>query len=269
MDPDKAKEEGEGAPPPAVPVKQTADPKEAAAAKGTDPGASAAHDDSSDPEPKPDDRGWVHMPMRTFLKRVSRMNKRDLKKHFGHDDIELVVKEREELKILKTEKEERERKEMSERQRLETDLKKERDLREVAEKKAEDAEARVLARTSDKELVSAALKYVDHEDAEDLLDKLARFVTKNPRAIRKPKDADAWIKAYVAEHPKWAKGSADKGGAEEKKGEEKARRKVEVDTTGGGNKQAPPARPPGQKAVKDMTKAEATAYARSLGITLP
>lgn len=238
--------------------------KPAVAAKPAD--ASKAADDDED-EPTPDDKGNVTIPFSQFLKRVGRMTRRELRKHFGTDKLEDVVAERKELETLRTERDEQKRKEMSEKQKLEDDLKKERDKVAAATARADEAEVRIIVKEQDRTLRDLAVDYVSKEDADDLLDRFAREVRRHPDEYKSTKAVKAWFAEFVEKHPKWAKeAAADDKTVEAKKAAAKKEEPAKVPLNNGAKTNARPAAPasggtngektarPGQ--TNSMSKAE-------------
>lgn len=264
--PDQAKPEAKAA------DQQQAKPEAKAADKG-DPKADEKKRDEGDSGdmPEPDEKGFVTMRFPLFMKRLARMTRREMKKQFGTDDMEAIVKEREELKALRTEKEERERKDRTEKENLEADLKKEKARADLAEEKANAAEERVIVREADRDLEKVAGGIFDDEYADYALDKLAAHMRKHPREVTKAKHAEAWLKEFAEKHPRMAKGYEAKKAddAEDKAEEKKAEVKKVPLTTDKVKRPEAKGKTPEAKNVMDMSRAEATAYAKSQGYNLP
>lgn len=177
-----------------------------AQAKGTHPSDvdEQPHDDEG--EPKPDDRGWVSMPYRSFLRRLGRTSRAKLKELFGTDDEAAIADWKRESEGLKKDKEDRERAAMSEKEKAEADLKTERTQREAAEKRADEVETRSLAREAGRDVKEAILDAgVDKEWLDVMQNKLKSAIKKNPDEFTKLSHVNAWVKEYVAEHPKMLK----------------------------------------------------------------
>lgn len=207
--------------------------------------------ESEDDTPEVGEDNMVKMPLRDFMRRVSRMTKKEMKKKFGTDDFDAIVAEREELKTLREDRAKREREAMSEKERLEADKKAAEARAQEAETRAERAEESRMAERFENTVSTVAAEYVDKADVDDVLDRLARRIERHPEEFppgKKGKDAvDSWFKDFVEKHPKYAKGApAGETKAEEKKADEvKVEQKTKViDTSIQRN------RPPGQKPAR-------------------
>ena len=236
--------------------------------KKAEPKAAAkkAKEDDEDDDPEPDDKGMVTLPYKSFIRRVARMTKRELMKNFGTDDVESIVKDREELKALRADKDKRDRDAMSEKQKLEADLKVATEKYEAAELRAEAAETRVMVRETHRDLEKLCGTYVEDEDVDDVLSRLKTYMRKHKDEITKTKHAEAWVKDFVAKHPKYAKGAA---AAETKEGEPDKKEPKKIAATTGGDKR-PDGKAqgaPGPKHAMQMSKEELRAALAKNGLS--
>lgn len=166
-------------------------------------------DDEEDDELPTDDKGNVTLSKRELIKRAGRMSRSELRKMFGTDDLEKIKKDLGDLETLRKEKTEREKKDMSEAERLRTELKEKEKELERQRARNETNEAKAAYREKNTELKEAALDFVDKGDADDILDKLARAIKRDPDGFKSIRSAKRWIRDYVEANPKWAKSNAN------------------------------------------------------------
>ena len=172
-------------------------------------------------ELKADENGMLPaMTMKSFMRRVSSMTRANLRKQFGTDDVSQIIEERKELEKLRAEKAEAEKQKLTEVERLKVE-KQEAEKRALdAEERANEREQRSVAREVDVTLKSHAKTLVDREYVDVLLMKVAKAAAKDDN-ISTPRQAQKWMNAYVAKHPKLARAKADAPkAAEEQKAKE-------------------------------------------------
>jgi hypothetical protein len=179
-----------------------------------------------DDELKPDADGIVRMTMKSFMRRVSSMSRANLRKNFGTDNVEEIVAERKELLKLREEKAENEKSKLTEVERLKVEKKEAEERAEKAERGAQARELRSTAREVDATLKTFAKTIVDREYVDILLIKLAREADKHDD-IKTPRQAMKWMEDYVKDHPKLARGVADKTdvNVDDKKAKDKSDKK--------------------------------------------
>lgn len=231
---------------------------------GRDEGASGKarerirEDDDDDDEPETENGMVKAMPLKAFLRRVTRMTNKELKRIFGHSDVEKIIAERKELEDLRQYKTTAEKEKLTEKQRLEKEREEAREEAKKEREAREQAEARAVYKETNSDLRDVALRYVDRGDVNDMLDKLAREIIKHPSEFKNKKDVRGWFKEYITKHPKWAKSGDDKNTAA-KKAEEKPAKKVKIDNGPKGGKRADSVNGAGGENEKDimtMSKAE-------------
>lgn len=153
----------------------------------------------------------IQMPKKKFAERLARASKATLRELFGTDDVEAIKASQEELKTLKASQEESRKAKLSEDEKRREELAEERKLREQAEARAERVEIRAAERTGGHLVKSALESLVDPEYHDVVADKLARDIKRNPETYQAGsgrKAVNAFIKKYVTDHPKRAKGYA-------------------------------------------------------------
>lgn len=156
-------------------------------------------------ELKADDKGVIQgLTYKSFMRRVKGATSAELRKHFGTTDIAEILAERKELIELKAEKKKADLEKLSETEKLKVEKAEAEKERDLARTHALEVESRSQARETESGLKSHVLELVDKDDADDLLDKLARATNKGD--VSTVREAKEWLDEYVAQHPKWKKG---------------------------------------------------------------
>ena len=194
------------------------------------PPAGLVSDDDDEDFTTPDTATGLLKPMtpKAFMRRVAQMTKKELRRLYGTDDVELIVKERGELTELRKYKTETEREKMTEREKLVAEKEESEQRALAAEQRAELEVSRAAARETNDQLSAHLSTLVDKADESDMLDKLARAVTKG--GVRNMRQAKEWCEEYVDKHPKWKKSGGADAKADKGRAEPKAEPKAEPDT---------------------------------------
>lgn len=190
---------------PATDVKET---KTATATEGPKRTKLMADDDEI-----PEDAELLELTNTALKRRLERHTKAELRNRFGTDKPDEIKAKLDRLAELEGAEEARKREAMSEKERLENDLKTERRAREDAERRARMAEDdRVVEKEGDR--ISRLLgRHIEIEDDEDFREavfkKLARHLksefTEEEMLNLKDGEIEKWAKNYIKDHPRHAK----------------------------------------------------------------
>jgi hypothetical protein len=157
----------------------------------------------------PEDADLLQLSRPALKSRLTRHTKSELRERFGTDDFDDIKKKLDRAAELEAAETERSRAAMTERERLEADLKKE-------TQRANDAERRYLKsvedRVVDKEeqrIIKLAEEYIDPDYVDVLLPKLAKHLKENfsddELKKLKNKDISTWFQQHIEKNPKLAK----------------------------------------------------------------
>lgn len=197
----------------APPAAKAADPKPEAAPK-------AAQVQESRPttakrigadEDLPEDADLLELSPRALASRIARATKKELKERFGTDDPDEIKAKLARADELEAKEEERKLAEMTEKERLEAELAKERERASAAETKYAKAEEARVVETTTKKVIDIALKFVDADYAEDALAALKRDMRANwddselENETKAYKKMETFFKEYIEKKPKMAK----------------------------------------------------------------
>ena len=200
------------------------------------------------------------MPVKAFMTRVRRAAKSELEKIFGTSDKDAIIQWKRDFDTYLKDKEERERAAMSEKERLESDLKKASEERDQIRSEYDSFKEQQKFRELDSGVSTVASKHID-DDAVDYVsrkfaDHLLSLDEKDPEDKkllksyqRDPDAVSEWFSKYAKKHPKFAR----EGQATEKK-KAKAEPLTTSETT---EKPKPDKNPEGnKKSAKDMSYQE-------------
>lgn len=221
---------------------------------------------SADSDEIPENDALFKLSKSALAKRLDRHTKKELRERFGTDDMSKISADLAELATLRAEKDEQRRKTLSNEQRLQEDIEREKKkAEELTEQLQAERDARVFE-GYDQTTESALAAHIDPEAIELATAKFKKHVLSfddDDVELKDPKKlAEDFAKEYAKKNPKFAK---DANAPEPKK--------VPLTTGGGGGAKRPDARnadltartpKPGQ--VNSMSKAEFAAYKRSKGL---
>jgi hypothetical protein len=210
---DEVVEQVQQAPPPAAP-KPAAKAATDAAPPATDSGVKKARLAKDDDE-IPDDADLLELSRAALEKRLARHTRNELKTHFGTDDPAAIKKKLDKLAKHEADEEERQRAEMSERDRLTADVARERKLREQAQLRALRVQEERVVEQEEVRLTRIAEEHLDPDYVEVYLPKLARWLSTEftgaqlkelgEDKARYGKTIGKWFKDQVARKPKIGK----------------------------------------------------------------
>lgn len=259
-------------------AKAAADAKAAEAAKATADAAKAKADAKAEP-PKPatkkktDDDGAAdvddfedrfEISQKALNARLARASSKALKEAFGTDDVEKIKKTIKEHEELKAKDEETKRAALSEKERLEADLKTAREEKTALEAKLVAMEEATTIDKQERAIRVVAKEYADPKYVRVAMTDFAEHVeAMSDKEAEKfgPDDAKKWFEGWAKDNPKLAKDAGD--------GDDKAKTKTPITTGHAGGKPPPPASGGGEKKVKDMSLKEVRERAASMGVKYP
>lgn len=216
---------------------------------------------ADDDDDIPDDAELIELSPKALKARINRHTRRELQQHFGTDDVEKILKDLNELKELRADKEEARKAQLSKEQRLAEEKKE-------AEQRAKEAEERAQALEDERDVGQVSAKFTrlaaDHIDPkvledEDLRPGFFKKLAKHLHAETNGKHdritdkmvSDFW-KNFAHDNPKYAKGTGQPP--------------VEVKIQSGSNANAPPnggqGAPSGQGASKTAKPGQANTMSR-------
>lgn len=231
----------------------------------------------------PDDADLIEMSPRKLKARLERHTKKQLRDRFGSDDPDAIKARLDKLAQFEEDQEKQRQAQLTETEKMKEQL-------AAAEKRAVDAEARVqkahlqrVVEHEDRRAQRILAKYVDEDDVDDVVPKLARFVNglTDAELANPDKVIEDWAKDFIEKKPKFAKASikeerervakaeADKAAKEAEAAKSKVKVPLSTGPAGGkpgqqvdtgGPKTAAPGRP------NSMTDAEWRDYKRQSGI---
>lgn len=214
---------------PATPPKAdtSATPKATEAPKVTPAAAKPAHDTASpagtatrvrlgkDDDEIPEDAELLELSKTALEKRLARHSRAELKAHFGTDNASEIKKKLDRLAKFEQDEEERKRAEMSEREKMQSDLANEQRLRQDAERRALRVHTERIVEKEEVKITRLAEKHFDPDYVEDMLPRLARYLSKEftedqLEALSKDKakydrTIEKWCKEQVEKKPKLGK----------------------------------------------------------------
>lgn len=224
----------------------------------------------ADDDDIPEEAELLELSSSALKKRLSRHTSKELKEKFGTADFGEIKKRLDRAAELEAAEEERTRAAMTERERLESDLKKERQLRADAERRATRVHEERIIEKEEGRIGRIASKYIDEDpDVQEIVYKrfskhLRSDYTDEQLKALTDKDIQKWFKKYADEHPKHAR----TGGGEEP-------RKVPLNNGPKTENRPPPENKSGQnlaqnyspKGPNPMSRQEAKANAAKEGYT--
>jgi len=272
----------------APPQEKKPDPTPAPAAAGSKDGAPPAKDpekekvelsgavlpddaDDDELEKFADDDGYIKFPIKAFKTRINRATKKELKKIFGTDDRDAILKQKDDYEKLVNEREQERRAKLQESERLKEDLKKATDEKEALKREYEAKEEARLAAEGAADVKKIASAHVEEKYAKYAYRDFKKHVRKlSDEEVDKLAGDDkvaAWFQQWAKENPEMAKKATTDT-------DDKGKKKVGINT-GGKDENRPP--PPGSGAnlagktprpgqPNSMTKAELAEYMRGKGL---
>jgi hypothetical protein len=252
---------GEGTGTPAIPPVITPTPKKA------DPPAALAKDDAvivgADDE-IPDEASLLKLTPGALNKRLERFSKRQLMDRFGTDDPGRIKADLDELQTLRAEKETARRAALSEKEKLEDDLRLANEAREKAEKKLQRAQDQQVFTEYDRSAEGVLSKHIDPESMELAVMKLKKHVLSlDDDELAKPEKVfEEWAAEFAKKNPRHARAS-----------DEKPAKRIPLNTGASPRERPAPLNPevtqktarPGQP--NSMSKAEYAAFKRQHGLS--
>lgn len=282
VEPPKTVEPPKAEPPAAAkpvvePPKAAEPPKaEPPAAAEADAATVADDDDDEDSLKKIVDKdGHIRMPYKSFKTRIQRADKASLKKIFGTDDRDAIIKLKNDYEQMLQERENSRRAQMKEDERLREDLKKAEERASAAEKRHEEYQLEQEIDRSDRAVNTKVAKQVKAEYLDDAVSALARHVVKLGAEGAEgfgEKEIDDWLKEQLEKKPAWSAEAKEPVKVEPAKVEP-----TKKPLTTGGTVAKPAAAPTSSSAAtqgktaspgkqNSMTSAEYQAYLRERGI---
>lgn len=148
-----------------------------------------------------------------FKERLQRSKSSFLREKFGTDNIEELTAQFAEAKKLKEADDQRRREALTEKQRLEEDLAKERAARQQAEQRAQQLAQREELNKEKRRVLSLAGKYVDQASLDFAMLKWAKdaqALSKKELARMTDGDLEKWFKDFARSNPKHARALVQK-----------------------------------------------------------
>jgi hypothetical protein len=204
------------APPPAAQAKEppkaeAATPAKVKAAEESTKTAPARHA-LKDDEDVPDTAELLEMSAKALNGRLARHTKKQLRDHFGTDDIAEIKAKIDRLQELESKEEERRRADLSEKEKLAEDLKKSNARADAAEQRHQAAISRQEIVESDVRIKEIAREHIDMGDYDYVSTKFAQYLVAecSDKDMGKMTDKviDKWFQDFAKEKPKFAKATA-------------------------------------------------------------
>lgn len=155
-----------------------------------------------------DDNGTISLPYGSFIERVNRAGKSELKKLFGTDDVKSILAMKTEYENLKKEKEAAEEARMSEIERERKKAAQALQAQKEWEQKYNKLEQKATANEVSGMLKGIAAKHVDMRYIRHILRDLAEDLTKNYTSKQisqfSERHIEQWFKKYVQNNPAYA-----------------------------------------------------------------
>jgi hypothetical protein len=188
----------------------------AKAAKVVEDGAAktgpARHTVKDDEEEIPETAELLELSAKALNSRLARHTKKQLRENFGTDDIVEIKAKISRLQELEDKEEERRRADLSEKEKLEEDLKKERGRAETAERKHQEAIEQRMVDQEDSRIKDIAGEYIKAKHYKHVSRDLAEFLLGeySEKELANVKDTTIrkWFKDYLEENPEFAKADA-------------------------------------------------------------
>lgn len=267
-------------PPVATPPAAVQTPKSAGQEEETETEA----EDDPEREPKPNANGIVTMPFKSFKTRINRAPNKELMAMFGTTDRALIKKTWDEHREWAKEREEARRASLVTEERLKEDAAAARAEAVKERKLREDKEIEISVQDYNRKLERVADKHVDPDYVGYSLECLGKHflaLSQEEQTAFGEKESETWLKRWVKEKPKFAKGAAlvaDENEGEDVQADTRpepkrmpapnvgapvVRKPVAVPSNGGlGEKTARPGQP------NSMTREEVRLHARKHGVSM-
>lgn len=159
----------------------------------------------------PEEAELFELSASALKKRLSRHTAKELKAAFGTSDLGDIKKRLDKAASLEKDDEERKRAEMTEKQKLEADLKASRQREADANRRALRVQEDRIVEKEENRITKIAEKYVDTDPdvVEVIFKRLGKFLRSEftDDQLKKLPDAkiEKWFKEYATEHPKHAR----------------------------------------------------------------
>lgn len=241
-------------------------------------------DEMKDVAGKANDKGIISLPYDAFIERMNRMQRSQLKKLFGTDNIQEILKLKTEHEAMKKEREEAEKARMTE---IERERKAAADAKlevENWQKKYNQLHRKTTANEAGNMIKAVAAKHINMAYARHVLSDLARDLTSNYTEAQlakfTEKHIDHWFKKYLQKNPIYAASPVTPAPAtgQTKPVAKKVVKKVPASNGPGNARPTPPAanantnlvngKDPRPGKANSMTRAEFEAYKKSLGLNV-
>jgi hypothetical protein len=165
-----------------------------------------------DDEEIPENADLLELSSKALTRRLQRFRSKELKEHFGTDDIAKIKADLAEGVTLKKEKEEARRAKLDSEAKMKEDLDAANARVVKAETKAQAVRQERVIDKEDGRILKIAEKFIKPKFwkhiAQDLKDHLRENYSADEMAKLKEKDFDRWFKSYLGENPEFAKDGA-------------------------------------------------------------
>jgi len=280
---------GDGVAPPSSPEKPETKPVDKPSPKPSlsrDDVARLLPDDMKDVTQRMDEKGLISLPYDAFIERMNRLQRSQLKKLFGTDNVQEVLKMKTEYESMKKEREEAEKARMSEIERERKATEDARKELQTWQQKYNKLQRQTTAAEAGSMIKGIAAKHINMAYARHVLRDLAEDLTSNYTEKQlsqfTEKHLEQWFKKYIQKNPVYAASPvAPSVPAADPKPAPKPQAKPKVGVTTGPKGARPTPQPSGTNAPtmingKDvrpgkpnsMTKQEFEQLKKSMGINV-
>jgi hypothetical protein len=162
----------------------------------------------------PEDAELLELSKTALTSRLKRHTARELRERFGTDDTNEIKLKLERLATLEAEEETRKREAMSEKERLEADLRTAQTEKEDLNRRLRMMENERVVQHEDVRITKIAHKYIDGDEdtTEVVFRRFASYLKaehgdqlKDPNFNVPDKEIDKWFRKYAEDHPKHAR----------------------------------------------------------------
>lgn len=162
-----------------------------------------------DDEDIPDTADLLELSAKALNGRLARHTKKQLRDHFGTDDITEIKAKIDRLQELESKEEERRRADLSEKEKLSEDLKKSNARADAAERRHQDAVEQRMVDQEDSRIKDIAAEFVKMKHYKHVSRDLAEHLH-SEKALAGLKDVAIrkWFADYLEENPEFAKAEA-------------------------------------------------------------
>jgi hypothetical protein len=162
----------------------------------------------------PEDAELLELSKTALNSRLKRHTSRELRERFGTDDTDSIKKKLDRLTALEAEEDNRKREAMSEKERLEADLRQAQTEKEELNRRLRMSENDHVVHREDQRITRIAHKHIeqDEDTTEVVFRRFATFLKaeytdelKDPNFNVPDKEIEKWFKEYAKDHPKHAR----------------------------------------------------------------